>query len=53
MEAQMANENTTLKPATIDSAAPAWASEFLKIREWADIVHENPSTVYRKIDAGI
>ena len=38
---------------TIDPAAPEWASRFLKIREFANIVGENPSTVYRKIDAGI
>ena len=38
---------------TIDPAAPEWASRLLKVREWADIVGENPSTVYRKIDAGI
>ena len=37
----------------IDPAAPEWASRFLKIREFANIVGENPSTVYRKIDAGI
>ena len=38
---------------TIDPAAPEWARRLLKIRETADIVGENPSTVYRKIDAGI
>ncbi len=38
---------------TIDPAAPEWASRLLKIREFANIVGENPSTVYRKIDAGI
>ena len=37
----------------IDHAAPEWASRLLKIREFASIVNENPSTVYRKIDAGI
>ena len=36
-----------------DPAAPEWASRLLKIREWADIVNENPSTVYRKIEVGI
>ena len=38
---------------TIDPAAPEWASRLLKIREVAVIVGENPSTIYRKIDAGI
>jgi len=38
---------------TIDPAAPEWASRLLKIREFAGIVGENPSTIYRKIDAGI
>ncbi len=37
----------------IDPTAPEWASRLLKIREFATIVGENPSTVYRKIDAGI
>ena len=36
-----------------DPAAPEWATRLLKIREAAVIVGENPSTVYRKIDAGI
>ena len=49
----MANENTTPKPATIDSAAPEWASRLLKIPEVGSIVGENPSTIYRKIGAGI
>ena len=47
----MAKEPTPQK--NLDIAAPAWASEFLKVREWADIVHENPSTIYRKINGGI
>ena len=38
---------------TTDPTAPEWASRLLKIREAAVIVGENPSTVYRKIDAGI
>ena len=38
---------------TTDPAAPEWAHRLLKIREWASIVRENPSTIYRKIDAGI
>ena len=38
---------------TIDPAAPEWASRLLNIREIASIVGENPSTVYRKIGAGI
>ena len=37
----------------IDPAAPEWASRLLKIRGWAEIVGENPATVYRKIDAKI
>ncbi len=37
----------------IDPTAPEWASRFLKIREVATIVGENPATVYRKIDAEI
>ena len=37
----------------IDACIPEWASRLLKIREWAEIVGENPATVYRKIDAGI
>ena len=42
-----------MQAVTIDPAAPEWASRLLKIPEWAEIVDENPSTVYRKIDAGI
>ena len=38
---------------TIDPPAPEWANRFLKIPEFAVIVGENPSTIYRKIDAGI
>ena len=37
----------------IDPTAPEWAHRFLKIREVATIVGENPATVYRKIDAEI
>ncbi len=47
----MANEQNTQKP--IDPAAPEWAARFLSIPEFARIVGENPSTIYRKIDAGI
>ena len=36
-----------------DPAAPEWASRFLKIPEFAGIVREDNSTVYRKINAGI
>ena len=49
----MAGENTTPKPVNLDSAAPEWASRLLPIPEFADIVGENPSTIYRKIEAGI
>ena len=49
----MADEKTTPKPASIDNVAPEWASRLLPIPEFADIVGENPSTIYRKIDAGI
>ena len=38
---------------TIDPDRPEWASRLLNIREAAVIVGENPSTVYRKVDAGI
>ncbi len=38
---------------TIVPTAPEWATRFLSIPEFARIVGENPSTVYRKIDAGI
>ena len=37
----------------IDPTAPEWASRLLPVPEWAEIVGENPSTVYRKIEAGI
>jgi predicted DNA-binding transcriptional regulator AlpA len=37
----------------IEVAAPEWASRLLKVREVATIVGENPSTIYRKVDAGI
>ena len=36
-----------------DPGVPEWASRLLKIREVAVIVGENPSTIYRKIDAKI
>ena len=36
-----------------DPDAPEWAHRLLKVRETAVIVGENPSTIYRKIDAGI
>ena len=36
----------------IDTDAPEWAARFLSIPEFARIVGENPSTIYRKIDAG-
>ena len=38
---------------TIDPAAPEWASRLLPISETAAIEGVNPSTVYRRIDAGI
>ena len=42
-----------MQDTAIDPAAPEWASRLLKVRETAEIVGENPSTVYRKIDADI
>ena len=42
-----------MQPENIDPAAPEWATRFLSIPEFARIVGENPSTIYRKIDAGI
>ncbi len=49
----MADENITPAPASIDAAAPEWASRILKVSEVAGIVDENPSTIYRKISADI
>ena len=37
----------------IDPPAPEWASRLLKVREVCGIVDENPSTIYRKVGAGI
>ncbi len=43
----MQDDTTTSPP------DPEWTSRLLKVPEVAAIVGENPSTVYRKIDAGI
>ena len=42
-----------MQPDNIDTTAPEWASRLLKVGEVANIVDENPSTIYRKIDSGI
>ena len=38
---------------TIDPDRPEWASRLLPIPEYASIEGVNPSTVYRRIEAGI
>ena len=42
-----------MKEQLVDGAAPEWASRLLPIPEWAQIEGVDPSTVYRRIDAGI
>ena len=46
-------QNNTTTPAPADPAPPEWASRWLKVREVAAIQGENPSTVYRKVEADI
>lgn len=40
-------------PETPDDDRPEWAARMLSVREWCRIMGEHPSTVYRKIHAGI
>ena len=49
----MASDTATPNPATTDPAAPEWVSRLLPIPEYAAIEGVNPSTVYRRISAGV